>query len=110
MNESEVTGMAETERKAAEGMRAENRDHALARLDEKEIRERMNRAFDAFIQQGFEVHLVGVASRGAIEYSLLLSEDGADDVPVRDIQQIADDHRLDVFVQRGIGLRLYPRW
>lgn len=98
------------ERTAAEGMRMETRDHALVRLDEKEIKERMLHGFARYIQMGFEVHLIGVKTRKAIEYSLLLSEDGADEISIRDVQEVADELRLDMFVQKGLGLVLYARW
>jgi hypothetical protein len=98
------------EQQLAEGVRTATRDHALVRLDEKEIRERMNQAFDAFVRVGFEAQLTGRIDHGAVAYSLILAEDGADDIPLREIQVIADQHRLDVFVEKGVGLRMYPRW
>lgn len=100
----------ERERQVAEGMRRTTSDHALVRLDEKEVKERMIHAFAQFIHMGFEVHLIGVSTRKAIEYSLLLAEDGAEEISVRDIQKVADDLRLDMFVQKGLGLVLYARW
>lgn len=100
----------EQRRRADEGVRSAIRDRTMTRLDEADIRERLLLAFDAFVALGYMTHLIGVTMRGRIDYRLQLEPDGADDVPIRAIMAVADEHRLDVVVDKTLGLVLYPRW
>jgi hypothetical protein len=90
---------------AARGLRIEQQDDALDRLVEKEIRDRMQSAFDDCIALGFAAHLVGVMRRrGGVEYSLALYPNGAPAVDIRDVQEIADRFRLDHRAEKSADL------
>lgn len=92
------------------GAESHARDRALVRLDEKEVKARMLEAFDRFVETGFEVNFMAYKERESVAYKLGLGEDGADDLPLRDVQAIADEFRLDAFIERGGGIVLYARW
>lgn len=98
------------------GARVAERDHALARLDETEIKARLVQAFDRFLKLGFAVHLVGVQVRGAIEYRIALYPDGTDTVPSDKLQAVADEFRLEYTIEKdssyegGWAVVFYPRW
>lgn len=100
----------------AEGARTADRDRALARLDETEIKARMTTAFDRFLKMGFSAHLIGVKVRGAAEYRIALYPDGTDTLPSEKLQEIADEFRLDYTIERdehydaGWAVMFYPRW
>lgn len=83
------------------GQLSHERDHALARMDEKEVRERMLDTFDLFVRRGFVTHLVGQETRGAIEYRLELEADGQGPMDIRELLSIADQHRLEAFVDKS---------
>lgn len=102
----------EQRRTADDGVRAEQRDRTLTRLDAVEIKARLLEAFDEFVVMGYEAHLIGVTDprRARVDYRIQLEPDGADTVPIRDIMGIADRHRLDLVVDKTLGLVLYPRW
>lgn len=103
--------MSEDQQRAAEqGIRSFARDTALSRLDETEIKSRLMEAFDAFIDKGYECHLIGVMERGSVLYHMSLNPDGADDMPAREIMAVADLHRLELVIDKHMGLVLYPRW
>jgi hypothetical protein len=86
------------------------RDYALARLDEKEIKARMIEAFDAFLDLGYEVSLIGVHIHQAVEYRIELSSDGSGEMPLAKLTEIAEDYRLDMIVDKDMGLVAYARY
>lgn len=112
--------MEEEERPSREereaGGRIADRDHALARLDETEIKARLIQAFDRFLKMGFAVHLIGVTVRGAIEYRIALYPDGTSTQPSDQLQTVADEYRLEYTIERdpnyegGWAVVFYPRW
>lgn len=99
-----------------EGARVADRDRALARLDETEIKARLMQAFDQFLTMGFTVHMIGVTVRGAIEYRIALYPDGTSTQPSDRLQAVADEYRLEYTIERdpnyegGWAVVFYPRW
>jgi hypothetical protein len=93
----------ERERKvsARQGTVSHERDTAIARMDEAEVRERMLETFDLFVRKGFETHLVGLEVRGAIDYRIELEADGHGPIDVRELTSIADQHRLETYVEKS---------
>lgn len=79
----------------------QERDSALARMDEAEVRLRMLETFDLFVRKGFETHLVGLEVRGTIDYRIELETDGHGPIDVRELTAIADQHRLDSYVDKS---------
>lgn len=86
-----------------------DRDLVLAEMDHSQLQDRMVEAFDRFIALGFEVHLIGVVVRSVVEYRLTLEPDGGGEMNIRQIIEAADQYRLDLIVDKTMGLVLYPK-
>lgn len=99
---------------ASRGLREEQRDHDLVYLDEREVRERMRDAQERFVRLGLAVYLVAVLTkRNGVRYSLELHPDGAREIPLRDIQEVADEFALDLHTSGDFIMgdpRPRPNW
>lgn len=86
-----------------EGQLSAERDRTVSGLDDQVIQERLLAALHVFIEKGFESHLIGLKGVGGVDWRIELKADGMGAVDLRELTQIGDQQRINLYVDKVEG-------